>query len=191
MKPISKRERVMIGAALAVVVAIGIPGLLLPPTGAGTPSLAAERRSQQQVQRELRQVRTELEALQRQVDERVASGTARELQPRLVRAAQSAAKKTGVPITDVKPLATERRHGLERVSAVVPRGDQRIPQAGEQPDLVVDGAPIVLERLGIPRLGTTEQSPHQPVEELDGVVGETDRGVEDGGDQDCPSPERR
>jgi Tfp pilus assembly protein PilO len=121
MKTMSRRERNLVLAAVAVALIIGVPGLLFPPSSARgkVRSLAAEQRARTQVTAEMGRAQAEVERLEMAVNARAFEGTERELVRRLVQAAQAAAKKASVRLDDLKPLPTENVSGLECVPVQV------------------------------------------------------------------------
>lgn len=76
----------------------------------------------------------------------------------------------------------------ERVAVLVPGGDERVAEAGEQAHLVIDRALVADERRLLAPFGANEEPSHQPVEQPDRVVGEAHRRVEHGGDEDRAAP---
>jgi len=128
MKTMSRRERLMVMAAVGVALVIGVPALLDTPSGKGPRSLAAERRKHQEVQGELARVRAEIEALEGAVQARALPGTVRQVVPEIVQAAQKAAKTAGVQLSDVKPISPENISGLQRVPVQM-NVSARFPQA--------------------------------------------------------------
>ena len=84
--------------------------------------------------------------------------------------------------------ALDRREG---VASCVAHRDQRMPDAGEEPDLVVDGPRVGLQLGGGASLGPPEQPSHEPVEQADGFVGKAGHGVQRGDGEDGVPPEGR
>jgi Tfp pilus assembly protein PilO len=114
MKGLSKRERLLI--ALAMVVAVVVTVMLLPPGAAGKGrSLAAERRKARQAEAELARVRSEVADLEARVDSRLVEGTPERLARQMIQASQTAAKTAGLTIDDLKPAPVEKEAGVERV----------------------------------------------------------------------------
>ena len=72
----------------------------------------------------------------------------------------------------------DRSNGGEGILTLLPRGDQRFAEPGEEPDLVVDGPPVSLERSVLAGLGTAKQLAEQPVEHRHGLVGQCDLGLQ-------------
>jgi Tfp pilus assembly protein PilO len=107
---VSKREQIALLLAGSVVLFVGIPGLLFPPKGG-----ARRGAEPKDVRGELAQVRAENERLRTEIDRRVPKQQARQVVPRMVQAAQAAAKTAGVRLGDVKPLPPEDTAGLRRV----------------------------------------------------------------------------
>jgi Tfp pilus assembly protein PilO len=125
---ISRREQIMLLACLAVV-GIGGPLLFLAPGEGGTArTYKTERRKHEAVAAQLVQARAESNELRAAIDARVSPQTARQLMPRMVQAAQAAAKAAGVPLTDLKPMPAEAISGLERVPLQM-TASTRFPQA--------------------------------------------------------------
>jgi Tfp pilus assembly protein PilO len=127
MKALSKREQLLIGAAVVVAVAVGVPGLLSgPASGAGGPLPEAERKHNA-VMADLVRTRGEMNGMQDQIDRHVSTGTPRDLVERMLGEAQAAAKTAGLTLTDLKPDQPESIAGLRRVpvqitlSAAFPR----------------------------------------------------------------------
>ena len=72
-----------------------------------------------------------------------------------------------------EPLPRDHRGDrVEGVLLVVAGRDQRGADAGVETDLLVDGAGIGLEGAGMPPLGLAEHRADQPVEQIDGLVGQ-------------------
>ncbi|MFC5567056.1 hypothetical protein ACFPOC_11620 [Rubellimicrobium aerolatum] len=60
--------------------------------------------------------------------------------------------------------------------AAVPGGEEHVAEAGEQPDLVVHGAPVALQRGRLAPLDAPEHLAEQPLEHQHRVVGGTYEG---------------
>lgn len=116
MNALSKREKIMIAAALGVAIMIGVPGLVLFPasTGAGSPTADAQRKHDQ-IMAELLRTRTEMNALQGEIDRHVSPGDARSLVERMLGESQAAARAAELALTDLKPAQPENVAGLRRV----------------------------------------------------------------------------
>jgi len=112
---VSRRERIAVAAAVGVALLVGVPGLLLDTGAAKARSLSAEKAKRRDVQAKLASTRTELEQLEGEVGKQVLPGSERDVVPRIVLAAQAAAKTAGLRLTDIKPLPAEDVSGLKRV----------------------------------------------------------------------------
>jgi len=129
MRPLTQRERTLVGAAAGVALLVGLPALLLPPGGARkTGSLREESRKREQVSAELQRVRAEIDQMERDVASRLYPGTARDLSARMIQACQGAAATAGLRLSDLKPLPVERAAGLRRVPVRISLSS-RFPQA--------------------------------------------------------------
>ena len=114
MSGLSRRERFLVLTALAVALAIGLPGLLtLPGAKGATPEEARGQR--RVVAAELARVRREVASLRTAVERRLASGSPDALVPQMVHAAQAAAAAARVRLSDVKPAPVEDAEGLRRL----------------------------------------------------------------------------
>ena len=81
--------------------------------------------------------------------------------------------------------------GGEGVATGIARLNQRIAQSGEEPDLVVDGAGIGLQRFGGAALCPAEEPTDQSVEHANGLVGEASNRFQRGDGEDGPAAQRR
>lgn len=79
--------------------------------------------------------------------------------------------------------ADHSRDGAKGVLLALAGGDQRGADAGIQAHLVVDGSGVGLERAGLAALGLAEYAAHQPVEQVDGGVGQAGAEVQADGRQ--------
>ena len=95
------------------------------------------------------------------------------------RASASASRDRGA-----EPLPRDHR-GDRAVGVLlaIAGGDQRGADAGIEADLFIDRSRIGLEGAGVPSLGLAEHRADQPVEQVDGLVGQAGGDVERGGDQ--------
>lgn len=130
MNGISKRERNALLLAAAAL-AIGGPMFLMDQQAAGGgkgKSLAAVKTEQREVQARLARAREELEDLQGRVEPRLSPGTPPELVPRMIAAAQKAARASGMRLTDLRPMMPEEVSGLSRVPVYL-TASARFPNA--------------------------------------------------------------
>jgi len=87
-----------------------------------------------------------------------------------------------------KPLPRDHRGDRAiGILLVIAGRDERGADAGIEADLLVDRPRIGLEGAGVPSLGLAEHRADQPVEQVDGLVGQAGSDVERGGDQ-CRVP---
>jgi Tfp pilus assembly protein PilO len=128
MKPLSRRERILMGLMAVVVLVIGAPAFLGPSGQAKRSSLADERRKRRELEAQLSQARAEVESLRAQIDRGLSAGTPRQLVQGMVEAAQAAARTAGVGLDDMKPLPLEKNGALQGVPVQVSLS-ARFPQA--------------------------------------------------------------
>lgn len=99
-----------------------------------------------------------------------------------------AGQRLGFRDRGAEPLP--RDHSSDRaigVLLVIASRDERGADTGIEADLFVDRSRIVLEGAGVPSIGLAEHRADQPVEQIDGLVGQAGGDVERGGDQ-CRVP---
>ncbi len=83
-----------------------------------------------------------------------------------------------------EPLPRDHRGDrAESVSLAIMRRDQGGADARVEAHLLVDGPTIGLEVTGMPCFGFAEHGPNQPVEQIDGLVGQIGGEIEADGDQ--------
>lgn len=127
MNTLSKRERLLVAVALGVALLVVVTALTAS-SGKGGQELAAARRAQADLQRDLDAVKGELNRLQRDVDQRLVRGSKTQLVREMVQSAQGAARAAGLRLTDIKPDEPEVVAGLRRVPVRV-SVSTRFPEA--------------------------------------------------------------
>lgn len=119
MRPLSTRERLVLGLAAAIALATGLHAAV---SRAGSPEaarLARLRREERGIAAELATLRSENAELRTEVERRLARGTGREAVQRMITTVQGAARSAGLRIDDLKPLPPERASGVERLPVQV------------------------------------------------------------------------
>ena len=128
MKPLSRRERILMGLMALVVLVIGLPAFFGGPPGARGPSLAQERRKRRDLEARLARARAEVDTLRGDIDGSLSDSTPRQLVQGMVGAAQAAARTAGVRLEDLKPMPLEKTGTLQAVPLRVSLS-ARFPQA--------------------------------------------------------------
>ncbi len=95
-----------------------------------------------------------------------------------------ARQRLGLRDAGAEPLPRDHRgDGREGVPLAIVGTDQGGADLGEKAHLVIDGAPVGLESPGMVAFGLAKHRPDQPVEEIDGLVGQAGAKVQRDGHQ--------